>query len=218
MKSSAETLEQIRREVIIAVVREESAEAAEEVARAYVENGLHVIEITFTTPGAAGLIQDLSTLYAPIGITFAAGSLRTSRQAAEAHRAGANILVSPHTQPEVIAYAKEHDLVSVAGASTPTEIIHAWELGASIIKLYPAGLLGGPDYIRTIRQPIRDVRMLAGGPVAIEEIDAYLDAGVVAVNMAGSLAPRELVDAKDWNGIGQRIAQAKSIVDARFSE
>jgi len=218
MKSSAETLEQIQDEIIIAVVREESAESAEEVARAYVENGLHVIEITFTTPEAARLIQELSLLYSPIGVTFAAGSLRTSHQAAEAHRAGASMLVSPHTQPEVIAYAKEHDLLCVAGAATPTEIVRAWEAGATIVKVYPARLLGGPEYFRTIRQPIRDVPMLAGGPVDIEEIDAYLDAGAVAVNMAGSLAPRDLVDAKNWNAIGQRIAQAKSVVGARFPE
>ena len=85
------------------------------------------------------------------------------RDAAMARRAGAKIIVSPHTDLQVIEYANENDMLCVAGASTPTEIIRAWEAGCDIVKVYPAHYLGGPDYIRTIRGPIRDVLMLAGG-------------------------------------------------------
>ncbi|MGH9456631.1 MAG: bifunctional 4-hydroxy-2-oxoglutarate aldolase/2-dehydro-3-deoxy-phosphogluconate aldolase, partial [Thermoanaerobaculia bacterium] len=141
--------------------------------------------------------------------------VRGSNAAAEARRAGAQILVSPHTDIAVIDYALEHDLLCVAGAATTTEIIHAWEAGANIIKVYPAGLLGGPDYIRTIRQPIRDVPMLAGGPVSIEQIEPYLEAGAVALNLAGSLAAPELVRQRSWDQITRRAAMAVSVVQSR---
>ena len=132
-----------------------------------------------------------------------------------ARRAGAQIIVSPHTDPHVIEYANENDLLCVAGAATCTEIIRAWELGADIVKVYPAHHLGGPDFIRTIRGPIRDVLMLAGGPVPLDEIDAYLDAGCVAVNLGGSLAVPDLVRDEQWEEIGRRVVLATSIVASR---
>jgi len=215
MSRRDEILEQIRREVIIAVVREESEVAASELARTFADQGLSNIEITLTSPGALHVIQTMSELYSPIGIAIGAGSVRNAGEAAQAHEAGAQFLVSPHTKEEVIRYAAEHDLLCVAGAATPTEIVHAWELGASIIKVYPARHLGGPAFFRTVREPIRNIPMLAGGPVAIEEILDYLDAGAIAVNMGSSLAPHEAVAARDWSDIGRRIAEAKLVVDSR---
>jgi 2-dehydro-3-deoxyphosphogluconate aldolase / (4S)-4-hydroxy-2-oxoglutarate aldolase len=111
----------------------------------------------------------------------------------------------------------ENDLLCIAGASTPTEIIRAWEAGCDIVKVYPAPFLGGPEYIRTIRGPIRDVPMLAGGPVALDMIDAYLDVGCVAVNLGGSLAVPDLVRTQQWEEIGRRVILAASIVASRRS-
>ncbi len=215
MNRREELFDHVTRNVIIGVVREDDADAAWEIARTYAENGLRAIEITMTTPDALDLIARLARRYADSGVIVAAGTIRGSSAAAEARRAGAQILVSPHTDPTVIEYALEHDLLCVAGAATTTEIIHAWEAGANLIKIYPAGLLGGPDYIRTIRQPIRDVAMLAGGPVAIEQIDPYLDAGAVALNLGGSLAVPDLVRQRAWDQIGKRVAMAVSVIQAR---
>ena len=148
-------------------------------------------------------------------IAIAAGTVRSTNDAALARRAGAEIIVSPHTDPRVIEYANENDLLCVAGAGTPTEIIRAWEAGCDIVKVYPAHHLGGPDYIRTIRGPIRDVPMLAGGPVPLDMIDAYLDAGCVAVNLGGSLALPDLVREEQWDEIGRRAMLAASIIQSR---
>lgn len=215
MNRREELFDHITRNVIVGVVREDDAETGWEIARAYAENGLRSIEITMTTPDALDLIARLVRRYGESGVVVAAGTVRGSTAAAEARRAGAQILVSPHTDPTVIEYALEHDLFCVAGAATTTEIIHAWEAGANLIKVYPAGLLGGPDYIRTIRQPIRDVPMLAGGPVGMEQVEPYLDAGAVALNMAGSLAVPDLVRQGAWDQIGKRVAMAVSIIQAR---
>lgn len=207
-------LARVQHEQIIGVVRERNFDAAQAVAEAYAENGIRIVEITLTSPDAVGIIGRLAKRYAG-EITIAAGTCRSTNDAAAARRAGAEVIVSPHTDPHVIEYANENDLLCVAGAATCTEIIRAWDLGADIVKVYPAHHLGGPDFIRTIRGPIPDVLMLAGGPVPLDEIDSYLDAGCVAVNLGGSLALPELVRDEQWEEIGHRCVLATSIVQSR---
>jgi 2-dehydro-3-deoxyphosphogluconate aldolase/(4S)-4-hydroxy-2-oxoglutarate aldolase len=175
------------------VVREESFAAASAVAEAYARNGIGIVEITMTTPDALDLIAAV----------------------VQRHGSEVTVIVSPHTDPRVIEYANENDLLCVAGAATATEIIRAWEMGCDIVKVYPALQLGGPDYIRTIRGPIRDVPMLAGGPVPLDTIEAYLDAGCMAVNLGPSLAVPDLVRTEQWEEIGRRAMLASSIIQSR---
>ena len=210
-----ELLAKVQNSKIVGVVREDSVEAAEAVADSYAQNGIRIIEITMTTPEALDLIGRLKQRYAEHGITMAAGTVRSANDAAAARRAGAEIIVSPHTDVNVIEYAVENDLLAIAGAGTPTEIIRAWEAGSDIVKVFPALYMGGPDYIRTLRGPIRDVPLLAGGPVPLDAIDAYLDAGCVAVNLGISLAVPDLVRSKQWDEIGRRVILATSIVQSR---
>ena len=213
--SRKELLSRVCAEHIIGIVREESAEAARAVAEEYARNGIQIIEITFTTPEAVELMAYMSQKYRDVAI--AAGTVRSTNDAATARRAGARAIVSPHTDVRIIEYAVENDLLSIAGAGTCTEIIRAWETGCDIVKVYPAHHLGGPDFIRTIRGPIRDVPMLAGGPIPLDMIDSYLDAGCVAVNLGGSLAVPDLVKQKKWEEIGRRVLLATSIVQSRKS-
>jgi 2-dehydro-3-deoxyphosphogluconate aldolase/(4S)-4-hydroxy-2-oxoglutarate aldolase len=212
-----ELLAKIRSEQIVGIVREESTEAAVAVTDAYARNGIGIIEITLTSPDPFDLIAAAVRRYGGDDVTIAAGTVRSSNDAAMARRAGAEIIVSPHTDVRVIEYAVENDLLAVAGAATPTEIIHAWEAGCDVVKIYPAFFLGGPDYIRSVRGPIRDIPMLAGGPIPLDFIDAYLDAGCIAVNLGVSLAVPELVRTKQWEEIGRRVILARSIVQSRKS-
>ena len=213
--SRKELIEKVHREAIVGVVREDSAEAAFHVAEAYAKNGVRVLEITLTTPDAFDLITRLAQKYAGTEVVIAAGTTRSTNDAATARRAGAQIIVSPHTDVRIIEYANENDLMSIAGAATATEIIKAWEAGTDIVKVYPANHLGGPDFIRTIRGPIRDVPMLAGGPVPLDMIDAYLDSGCIAVNLGASLAVPDLVKSAQWDEIGRRAQTATSIIQSR---
>jgi 2-dehydro-3-deoxyphosphogluconate aldolase / (4S)-4-hydroxy-2-oxoglutarate aldolase len=215
--SRKELLEKVRAEQIVGVVREDSVDAAEAVADAYARNGIRIIEITMTTPDALELMATVLRKHAARDVIVAAGTVRSSNDAATARRAGAEIIVSPHFDGRVVEYAVENDLLSIAGAATPTEIIHAWEAGCDIVKIYPALSLGGPDYIRVIRGPIRDIPMLAGGPIPLDTIDAYLDAGCIAVNLGPSLAVPDLVRSKQWDEIGRRVLLATSIVQSRKS-
>lgn len=213
--SRKQLLERVRTEQIIGVVREESAAAAEAVAEAYAKNGIRLLEVTLTTPDALELLAALSKRLAGQNVTLAAGTVRSPNDAALARRAGAEIIVSPHTDVRLIEYANENDMLCIAGAATATEIIHAWDTGCDIVKVYPAHHLGGPDYIKTIRGPIRDVLMLAGGPVPLDQIDNYLDAGCIAVNLGPSLAVPDLVKSEQWDEIGRRAMLATSIVQSR---
>lgn len=215
--SRKELLAKVQTHKIIGVVREDSVEAAEAVADSYARNGIRIIEITLTTPDAFDLIAKLAQRYADKDIAMAAGTVRSANDAAAARRAGAQVIVSPHTDLQVIEYAVENDLLSIAGAGTATEVIRAWEAGSDIVKIFPALYLGGPDYIRTIRGPIRDVLMLAGGPVPLDSIDAYLDSGCIAVNLGVSLAVPDLVRSKQWEEIGRRVILATSIIQSRKS-
>lgn len=212
--SRKELLARVYNEQIIGVVREDTAEAAEAVAEAYARNGLHIVEVTMTTPDALELIASLHKRYGKT-VVLAAGTVRSTNDAALARRAGASVIVSPHTDAQVIEYAIENDLLCVAGAATPTEIIRAWEAGCDIVKVYPAHFLGGPEYIRTIRGPIRDIPMLAGGPVPLDMIDNYLDAGCIAVNLGASIAVPDLVENGQWDEIGKRAALAASVIQTR---
>jgi 2-dehydro-3-deoxyphosphogluconate aldolase/(4S)-4-hydroxy-2-oxoglutarate aldolase len=212
-----ELLNKICSQQIVGVVREDTAEAAAAVADAYAKNGIRIVEVTLTTPDAFELISMISKRYAGDDVTVAAGTVRSSNDAALARRAGAEIIVSPHTDVRVIEYAVENDMLTIAGAATATEILHAWEAGCDIVKIFPAPQLGGPDYIRAIRGPIRDVPMLAGGPISLDSIEPYLDAGCVAVNLGIALAVPELVRGKQWDEIGRRVILAASIVQSRKS-
>jgi 2-dehydro-3-deoxyphosphogluconate aldolase / (4S)-4-hydroxy-2-oxoglutarate aldolase len=213
--SRKELFEKVSMEQIVGVVREESVEAAEAVAEAYARNGIRILEVTLTTPNAFDLITRFAQKYAPLDVVIAAGTVRNSNDAAQARRAGAQVIVSPHTDARVIEYANENNLLSIAGAGSATEIIHAWEAGCDIVKVFPALYLGGPDYIRTLRGPIRDVPLLAGGPVPLDTIESYLDAGCIAVNLGASLAVPELVLTEQWEEIGRRALLATSIVQSR---
>ncbi len=215
--SRKEILTKVCTEQIVGVVREETLEAAAAVAEAYAANGVKIIEITMTTPDAIELIGTLAKRHAEHNIIIAAGTVRSTNDAARARRAGAQMIVSPHTDLAVIDYAAENDLLVVAGAVTSTEIIHAWDAGCDIVKIFPAQFFGGPDYIRAVRGPIRDIPMLAGGPVPLDMIDSYLDAGCVAVNLGASLAVPELVTTRQWEEIGRRAMLATSIIQSRKS-
>jgi 2-dehydro-3-deoxyphosphogluconate aldolase/(4S)-4-hydroxy-2-oxoglutarate aldolase len=216
--SRKELFEKVSMEQIIGVVREESVEAAESVAEAYARNGIRILEVTLTTPDAFDLISRFAQTYAALDVVIAAGTVRNGNDAAQARRAGAQIIVSPHTDVRVIEYATENDLLCIAGAGTATEIIRAWEAGCDIVKVFPALYLGGPDYIRTLRGPIRDVPMLAGGPVPLDTIESYLDAGCIAVNLGASLALPDLVKSEQWEEIGRRALLATSIVQSRNAD
>jgi 2-dehydro-3-deoxyphosphogluconate aldolase/(4S)-4-hydroxy-2-oxoglutarate aldolase len=183
----------LERAPIIAVVRTKSIEEAGRQARSFAAAGLELIEITFTVPGASGLVRELlaGRGHRPEGEAgppwFGMGTVTTAARAREALDAGAEFFVTPNTNPEVARLARESGTYLAMGAMTPTEMVAARELGADLVKVYPIPLVGGPAYLSVIRQPLDDIPMMASGGYGIEEIPAYGKAGATAFGIGAPL-------------------------------
>ena len=178
----------VRRAPIIGVVRTASRDEAALQARTLASCGVELVEITFTVPGASGLVRELLAGRSSEGPPwFGMGTVTTAARAREAIAAGAEFLVTPNVSAEVAREARNAGTFLVMGALTPTEIVAAVELGADLVKVYPLPPVGGPAYLSVIRGPLGDVPMLAAGGFGVEEIPAYQKAGAIAFGLAAPL-------------------------------
>ena len=195
---------------VVGVVRTGSREEAAATARAFVDGGLELVEITFTVPGAPDLVRELLAERNERGRGpdaggppwIGMGTVTTAARARQAIEAGAEFVVTPNTTRAVAELVREAGVFLLAGALTPTEIVTAHELGADLIKVYPLPPVGGPAYLSTVRGPLSDIPMLAAGGFGIDEIPAYREAGAVAYGIGGPLVG---ADAEETS---RRIARA----------
>lgn len=169
----------------VPVLRAASADRAIAAGRALARGGCTVIELTLTTPDVdvaiAALVME--------GLTVGAGTVMTEADAALAIVAGASFLVSPHLAQEVAAVARHHGRLYIPGALTPTEVIAASAAGAPVIKIFPVGAMGGPAYLKMLRDPLPHMRFFPTGGVTRADLPAYLAAGAVAVGVGTAIAP-----------------------------
>lgn len=194
---------------MVAILRTATEEQVRSAARAMIEAGFELIEITMNTPGALEVIRDLSNLHRGL---VGAGTVLDTATADACIGAGARFIVSPHTDPALVTHVKRRGVLAVPGALTPTEILTAWRAGADVVKVFPAGSVGGPDYFRFVRGPLPEIRLMPTGGVSSANARAYLDAGATAVGFTSELLPRNLVEAGDWDGIRERAAALRALV------
>jgi 2-dehydro-3-deoxyphosphogluconate aldolase/(4S)-4-hydroxy-2-oxoglutarate aldolase len=183
---------------LMVAVRTESAEDAYHAAMACVEGGIRFIEITFSVPGADEVIGRMSK---DERVVVGAGTVLTMDDAKKALKAGASYLVSPALDEDVIAFAKQEEVVSIPGACTPTEIYRAYKAGGDIIKLFPFVEIGGLDFLKAIRGPLPFIRYMLCGGATLENISKYLAADAAAILIGSAIIRRDLVAAKDWAAI-----------------
>jgi 2-dehydro-3-deoxyphosphogluconate aldolase/(4S)-4-hydroxy-2-oxoglutarate aldolase len=181
-------------------------EAALMVARAAHRGGLRLIEVTFAVPEAAQVISILREELADSLV--GAGTTLQASQARAAARAGAQFIVAPDTNPEVVKVARESSILVCPGAATPTEITTALRLGAQMVKLFPASLLGGPAYLRALRDVLPHARLVPTGGVTVANAAQYLAAHAFAVGMGGTLFKREAVAARRIDEIEAAVREA----------
>lgn len=200
----------LRRSPIIGVVRTASREEAAAQARTLAACGVELVEVTFSVPGASGLVRELLAARNGEGPPWIGmGTATTAARAREAAAAGAEFLVTPNVSAEVAAVAREAGLFLVMGALTCTEIVTAHELGADLIKVYPLPTVGGPAYLSTIRGPLGDIPMLAAGGFGVEEIPAYARAGAVAFGIGAPLLGVGPDEAESRRRIARALALAR---------
>jgi 2-dehydro-3-deoxyphosphogluconate aldolase/(4S)-4-hydroxy-2-oxoglutarate aldolase len=173
----------IARERFVPVIRTGDSSVAEARLEAMITAGAEVIELTATIPAAL----DLLSAYAPKLPALGLGSLRGETDARAAAEAGAAFLVTPAVAPAVSAQARAHDAVAILGGFTPTEILAAWEAGADIVKWFPASI-GGVHALRELRGPLPEIPLLPTGGVTLDNAQAYLAAGALAVGVGSALS------------------------------
>lgn len=178
---------------VILVIRTDSDAEALLLGEAAIRAGVDAVEITLTVPGAHEVIRTLTAFGTPIGV----GTVLHPDEVAPAVAAGASFVVSPHTNAAIIDAAHAAGAAVVAGGLTPTEIQHAFELGADAVKVFPALSVGGPDYIREVRGPLPLPPLVISGGVDAASAPDYLAAGAGAVCVARAMFPEELVIAAE---------------------
>ncbi len=202
-------------EGLIPVIRVASAAEAVDVADALKEGGVTVIEITMSVPGALDTIKDLTRKYKD-DIIMGAGTILDPETGRAALLAGAQFLVTPTLNLELIALAHRYSTVIVPGAATPTEILTAWNAGADMVKVFPAAQLGGPDYIKALRGPLPQILYVPTGGVNLQNAGAFIKAGATALGAGGELVDKKAVKEKKFNVITENTrAFLKAIKEAR---
>jgi len=193
----------LRERRLLAVIRAPEPAVALEAARAVARGGISMIEITFTVPDAARV---MAVLARDAALTVGAGTVLTATEASAAIVAGARFIVAPNLSAEVSAVARDSGVMYCPGAFTTGEILAARAAGADVVKVYPVGVMGGPAYIRVIREPLPRIPLLAAGGTTLENAAAFLEAGCVGLGLGGALADPVLAAAGRYDEITARAA------------
>jgi 2-dehydro-3-deoxyphosphogluconate aldolase / (4S)-4-hydroxy-2-oxoglutarate aldolase len=183
---SMETKARIERTGLVPVLRASSAEEGHALVKALLAGGVNVIEVTMTVPGAVDLLRELKSNYGDT-LLLGSGTVTDARQAKATIEAGAEFVVSPSLHLDVIAATKEEGKVSIPGAFTPTEVITAWRAGADYVKVFPCSAAGGASYLKALRAPFPDLRLIPTGGVTLSTAAEYLSAGASALGVGSDL-------------------------------
>ncbi|MEM1369022.1 MAG: bifunctional 4-hydroxy-2-oxoglutarate aldolase/2-dehydro-3-deoxy-phosphogluconate aldolase [Cyanobacteria bacterium P01_H01_bin.15] len=203
MSSHLAWLEHLRQERVIAVIRTDSVESALATAFAIAKGGIRLIEITWNSPEPAALIEKLRAELPACQI--GAGTLLSEQDAKDAIAAGAQFLFSPHVDIPLIELAVNEQVPVIPGALSPTEIVTAWQAGASCVKIFPIEALGGASYLKALRAPLGHIPLIPTGGVNGSNAGSLLAAGAIAVGLGSALMPKDLLQRQDWSGMAERV-------------
>lgn len=204
------TLDRILDAGLVAVLRGGANAGLVEVVRALVEGGVPVAEIAFTVPNAVEVIGAVRKALGE-SVCLGAGTVLDPETARAALLAGAEYVVTPTLNLDVIRLCRRYDRAVLPGAFTPTEVLTAWEAGADVVKVFPADV-GGPAYLRALRGPLPQVRLMPTGGVDLSTARAFLDAGACCLGVGGSLVEPEAVARGDLARIRDLAGQFAAIV------
>jgi len=190
---------------IIGILRGIELTEVDPLTQTIIQSGLKTIEVTMNTPQAPALIREFIK-QAGNKLTIGAGTVVCMEDLRQALAAGATFIVSPVLIPEVISTCKRQGIAVFPGALTPQEIYHAWQAGATMVKVFPAGVFG-PKYFKDIKGPLADVELLACGGVTAENIKDYFANGAGAVAFGSSIFKNDWLKSKQYPKIGEQIKE-----------
>jgi 2-dehydro-3-deoxyphosphogluconate aldolase/(4S)-4-hydroxy-2-oxoglutarate aldolase len=198
---------------VVAVVRLDSASALADLTETLRGSGITAIEFTLTTPGALDTLSMLSPKYDDV--LFGAGTVLSADMARQALQAGARFIVSPVLKQELVEVGHQAGAPVILGGLTPTEMLQAWEWGADFVKLFPASSMG-PDYIKAVRAPLPQLRIMPTGGVSAESAASYLQAGAACLGVGGKLVDKRLIAEGRLNEIAEYARRlVTAVVEAR---
>jgi 2-dehydro-3-deoxyphosphogluconate aldolase / (4S)-4-hydroxy-2-oxoglutarate aldolase len=193
---------------IVAVVRAADPNGLVDVIRALAEGGVTVAEVTFTVPNAVDVIREAKKALGS-SILLGAGTVLDTETCRAAILAGAEFVVSPSLNLDVIRLCHRYDKLVMPGAFTPTEIVAAWEAGADIIKVFPAEIVG-PAFFKAMRGPLPQIRLMPTGGVDLNTATDFLKGGACCLGIGSQLVDPTAVSNRDF---GKITATAKKYVD-----
>lgn len=196
---------------VVAIMRAESSDQLLAAADAIKAGGVNAIEVTMTTPGALDVISQAVARYAT-DVLFGVGSVLDPESARAAILAGAQFVVCPTLNIETIQLCRRYSVPVMPGAYTPTEILTAWEAGADIVKVFPASV-GGPAYVKAVKAPLPQVRLMPVGGVDLDTTADFIRAGCDVVAVGSALVNQKLLDARDFDTISERARRFREAVE-----
>jgi 2-dehydro-3-deoxyphosphogluconate aldolase/(4S)-4-hydroxy-2-oxoglutarate aldolase len=209
--SKEQTLQRIIEEGILAVIRGPSEELTVKMVEALIKGGINGIEITFTTPNALIVIESLAKNFSS-DILLGVGTVTKIDQPLAAKDAGAQFLVSPHTDKKLLKSMVKTGLPVMAGAVTPSEVMAALKWGTDIVKIFPGSLVG-PSYIKALKGPYPDLMAMPTGGVTKDNIKDWFAAGAVAVGAGSNLCPKSWAVDGRFDDIAENAKVYREIVD-----
>jgi len=204
-----ELIQEMGRTRLVAVVRSKSAEEALATAKAVAEGGVQFIEITFSVPSALDVIE---ILVAEGRLHVGAGTVLANEEAEEAIGTGAQFIVSPSLELNLIPICHDANVPCIPGAATPTEILAAARAKADLVKIFPADTIGGPHFVRQMSGPFPDIRFMVSGGVSLTNIKGYVQAGVTGICLGSAYLTSTLAQ-KGHAGLVSELQQFVSLVD-----
>ena len=204
-----ELIQEMGRTRLVAVVRSKSAEEALATAKAVAQGGVQFIEITFSVPSALDVIE---ILVAEGRLHVGAGTVLSNEEAEEAIGTGAQFIVSPSLELNLIPICHEANVPCIPGAATPTEILAAARAKADLVKIFPADTIGGPDFVRQMSGPFPNIRFMVSGGVSLTNIKGYVQAGVTGICLGSAYLTSTLAQ-KGHAGLVSELQQFVNLVD-----
>lgn len=204
--------ERIERSGVVAIVRLDDYSAAADLVAALADGGIDAVEFTFTNPAAGRAIEAAKSAHGD-RVLLGAGTVLDPETARSALLSGADFIVTPTLNAATVSLCRRYAVPSVIGSFTPTEILTAWENGATFVKVFPASAVG-PGYLKDVRGPLPQVKLIPTGGISLDNVGAFIQAGAAAVAVGSNLVDAASVRDGRWGELTERAAAYVAAVRA----